>query len=124
MCLHIFFLHLVAYAPRLSSFSDIHYPPFSPHHLHLYASFILVIPVHAAFFHLLVQVAIFSLPDQSLFISNPNIFYNPRKEGKKVLRQVFVTQPRHQTMPVLDGIDLQIQKLRRQDDWLAEESLK
>lgn len=41
-----------------------------------------------------------------------------------MFRQVFVTQPRHQTMPVLDGIDLQIQKLCRQDDWLAEEPLK
>lgn len=99
MCLHIFFVLLAprrffSYHPHLSSLSDtrgIHDPPF------FIPLLFLIVPVLSAFLSFTCPNGDLFTAGLSLSICDPNIFYNPRKEGKKVFSQVFVTQPRHQT---------------------------
>lgn len=91
MCLLIFFLLL---APSFSFHTVPAFPPLqicvASRTLHFHhITFICIpllsssLPVLFAFFHLPVQMAIVFTASLPLSICNPNIFYNPRREGKR-----------------------------------------
>lgn len=132
MCLLIFFLLL---APSFSFHTVPAFPPLqicvasrTLHFHHIISICIPLLssslPVLFAFSHLPVQMAIFSL--LACLFPSAILTFSTTHAGreKKMSTMVFVTQPRHQTMPASLCPNPQIQKLCRLDDWLVESSSK